>query len=66
MVFFIGLNYSEIGDYKNFHHINPQYFNDKRTWDEVQTDYNGSIDFLESIENDIPRGKQLLVRFFMQ
>lgn len=54
---FIGLDYSEIGDNKNFLHINPQYFHFKGTEDKEKSDYNGSIDFLESIENDIPRGK---------
>lgn len=56
----IGLDYSEIGDNKNFVHINPQYFNFKGTEDKVQNDYNGSIDFLESIENDIPKGNLIV------
>lgn len=59
----IGLDYSEIGDYKNFFHINPQYFNFKGTGDKVQSDYNGSIDFLKSIDNDIPKGKLLFLAF---
>lgn len=55
---FIGLDYSEIGNEQNFLHINPKYCTPsiKSVKKNVRSDYNGSIDFLESIVNDIPKG----------
>lgn len=55
--FYIGLNYSEIGNENNFLHINPQFVrSNKGETDKLRSDYNGSIDFLESIDKDIPKG----------
>ncbi|KAE9524057.1 hypothetical protein AGLY_015538 [Aphis glycines] len=54
--YFKGLDYSEIGNEQNFLHINPQYCRPKGPTNDVRPDYNGSIDFLESIDKDIPKG----------
>jgi len=56
-----GLDYSEIGNEKNFLHINPQYCRPKGPTNDVRPDYNGSIDFLESIDKDIPKGKFIII-----
>lgn len=56
----IGLDYSEIGNEKNFLHINPLYRKNKDSMNKIRSDYNGSIDFLESIDKDIPKGKLLI------
>lgn len=56
----IGLDYSEIGNENNFLHINLQYHLHKGIKHKVRSDYNGSIDFLESIKKDIPKGKLLI------
>lgn len=57
---FSGLDYSEIGNENNFLHINPQYCRpNKDQTNDVRPDYNGSIDFLESIDKDIPKGKPI-------
>lgn len=57
----LGLDYSEIGNEKNFLHINPQYCRPKNLTNDVRPDYNGSIDFLESIDKDIPKGKFIII-----
>ncbi|CAI6355248.1 unnamed protein product [Macrosiphum euphorbiae] len=54
--YFKGLDYSEIGNENNFLHINQQYCQPKGQKNDVRPDYNGSIDFLESIDKDIPKG----------
>jgi len=53
----LGLSYSEIGNQANFLHISPRYDPTKGTRDRVRCDHNGSIDFLESIDKDLPTGK---------
>jgi len=53
---FSGLDYSEIGNENNFLHINQQYCQPKSLKSDVRPDYNASIDFLQSIVNDIPKG----------
>jgi len=55
---FSGLDYSEIGNDQNLLHINPQYCLPVGLSNDVRPDYNGSIDFLESIDKDIPKGKK--------
>jgi len=53
---FSGLDYSEIGNEKNFLHISQQYCQSKGLKNDVRPDYNGSIDFLQSIDKDVPKG----------
>lgn len=61
-IFFIliGLDYSEIGNEQNFLHINPYYCSPKETKNKIRPNYNASIDFLESIDKDLPKGKLLI------
>ncbi|KAL5236739.1 hypothetical protein ACI65C_004149 [Semiaphis heraclei] len=54
--YFKGLDHSEIGNENNFLHLNQQYCQPKDLKHEVRSDYNASIDFLQSIVNDIPKG----------
>lgn len=56
---FLGLDHSEIGNENNFLHINQQYCQPKVLNNDVRPDYNGSIDFLQSIDKDIPKGTLL-------
>lgn len=53
------MDYSEIGNEQNFFHINLQYHPPKTTKKKLRSNYNGSIDFLESIDKDLPKGKIL-------
>lgn len=56
MFILIGLDYSEIGNKQNFLHISPTYCTRNSIKNKQRSDYNGSIDFLESIDKDIPKG----------
>jgi len=61
---FSGLDYSEIGNENNFLHLNRQYCQPKGQNNDVRPDYNGSIDFLQSIDKDIPKG--ILFAYYFQ
>lgn len=58
-----GLDHSEIGDLRNFQHLKEQFPSAKGSESKakLRCDYNASIDFLESIENDIPKGTASIV-----